>query len=53
VDNLCLLNFMHEPNIIDNLRRRFSHELPYTSANEICIALNPYKRLDIYNGDSK
>lgn len=44
---------MQEPNIMDNLRRRFAHELPYTNANEICIAINPYKTLKVYGEQEK
>jgi len=31
--------------------RRFGSKLPYTYANEICLAVNPYQWLDIYGGE--
>lgn len=47
-ENMCSLNYLHEAGILENLRRRFQNKLPYTYANEICVAVNPYQWLDIY-----
>jgi myosin-5 len=42
VDDMCSLSYLHEASILDNLKRRFKHRLPYTYTGEICIAMNPY-----------
>lgn len=49
VDDMTSLSYLHEPSILDNLRRRFFTESPYTYTGEICIAVNPYKWLDNYS----
>jgi myosin-5 len=48
VNDMIHLNYLHEASILDNLRRRFAHKLPYTYTGDICIAVNPYHWLDIY-----
>jgi myosin-5 len=48
VDDMVSLPYLHEASILDNLRRRFLQSIPYTYTGEICIAVNPYKWLDIY-----
>ena len=40
VDDMCVLNYLHEPSILDNLRRRYTSYLPYTYTGEICIAVS-------------
>ena len=40
VDDMCTLNYLHEPGILDNLRRRYTSYLPYTYTGEICIAVS-------------
>lgn len=35
------LNYLHEPAILYNLRKRFQCRLPYTYTGPICIAVNP------------
>jgi myosin-5 len=52
VQDMCDLGFLHEASILDNLHRRFGNSLPYTRSGEICIAVNPYKWLDIYGEES-
>lgn len=49
VEDMCALNYLHEPAILHNLRQRFFQNLPYTYTGNICIAVNPYQWLDIYN----
>jgi myosin-5 len=51
VADMCSLNYLHEPAILFNLRRRFFARLPYTYTGDICIAVNPYRWLDIYTDD--
>ena len=48
VDDMASLNFLHEASILDNIRRRFRMNIPYTYTGDICIATNPYHWLDIY-----
>ncbi|ETV75447.1 hypothetical protein, variant [Aphanomyces astaci] len=43
------LNYLHEAAILYNLKARFHGGLPYTYTGPICIAVNPYTWLDIYN----
>ena len=47
-DDMCDLNFLHEPSILDNIHRRFKIDLPYTYTGDICIAVNPYQWLPLY-----
>ena len=49
VDDMTSLNYLHEPSILDNLRRRHKSDLPYTYTGEIVIAINPYQWLNIYS----
>lgn len=39
VEDMCMLNYLHEPSILDNLRRRHTSYLPYTYTGDICIAV--------------
>jgi myosin-5 len=48
VDDMTSLGYLHEASILDNLRRRHKKNLPYTYTGDICIAVNPYRWLDIY-----
>ena len=43
VEDMVSLNFLHEASILDNLRRRFQSNLPYTYVGNIICAINPYK----------
>jgi myosin heavy subunit len=40
VDDMTILNYLHEPSILDNLRRRFYAKIPYTYTGEICVAVS-------------
>ena len=48
VNDMVELNYLHEASILDNLRRRFQSQMPYTYTGSICVAINPYMWLDIY-----
>ncbi|KAH9127251.1 hypothetical protein AeMF1_002429 [Aphanomyces euteiches] len=48
-EDMVNLNYLHEAAILYNLKDRFHCGLPYTYTGPICIAVNPYKWLDIYN----
>ena len=39
VEDMCTLDYLHEPGILDNLRRRHMSYLPYTYTGDICIAV--------------
>lgn len=39
VDDMTILNYLHEASILDNLRIRFNCLKPYTYTGEICIAV--------------
>ena len=48
VEDMCTLNHLHEPAILKNLQIRHGQYVPYTYTGQICIAVNPYKWLDLY-----
>jgi myosin-5 len=48
VEDMTMLNYLHEAAILFNLRTRFFAARPYTYTGDICIAVNPYQWLDIY-----
>ncbi|CAM9457711.1 unnamed protein product, partial [Choristocarpus tenellus] len=43
VADMTQLNYLHEPAILFNLRRRYFQALPYTYTGDIVIACNPYR----------
>lgn len=48
IDDMTNLNYLHEASILDNLRRRFLHQKPYTYTGDICIAvcsINAHERV--------
>ncbi|CAK4639010.1 unnamed protein product [Aphanomyces euteiches] len=45
IEDMITLNYLHEAAILYNVKTRFLKELPYTYTGDICIAVNPYKRL--------
>ncbi|OQR92032.1 myosin, partial [Thraustotheca clavata] len=49
VDDMCTLNHLHEPAVLKNLQLRHAQSMPYTYTGQICIAVNPYKWLDLYD----
>jgi myosin-5 len=50
VDDLLMLGDFNEPTLLQNTRARFYYDKIYSFiGNPILIAVNPYKRLDIYN----
>jgi myosin-5 len=48
VEDMCTLNHLHEPAVLRNLELRHGKQMPYTYTGQICIAVNPYKWLDLY-----
>jgi myosin-5 len=49
VQDMCTLNHLHEPAVLKNLQLRHAEGMPYTYTGQICIAVNPYKWLDLYD----
>ena len=49
VHDMCALDHLHEPAVLENLRIRFENSTPYSFTGQICIAVNPYKWLDLYD----
>lgn len=49
-DNLATLNEMSEEMLTGELKKRYDVDVIYTLVGDILIACNPYKRLDIYDG---
>ena len=42
VEDMTKLDYLHEPALLNNLRRRFSQDQLYTYTGRICIAVNPF-----------
>eukprot|EP00903_Cladosiphon_okamuranus_P010022 g9504.t1 len=53
VEDMTRLDYLHEPAILFNLRKRFFRALPYTYTGEIVIACNPYRWLDLYGEERR
>ena len=49
VDDLIGLTHLHEPAILHALRLRYDANIIYTSTGPILIAVNPFKKMDIYS----
>ncbi|TMW57327.1 hypothetical protein Poli38472_003252 [Pythium oligandrum] len=45
MEDMIALNYLHEPAILFNVKKRFLDALPYTYTGDICIAVNPYQWL--------
>jgi myosin heavy subunit len=42
VGDMCDLDHLHEPAVMNNLRVRFQQSMPYTYTGQTCIAVNPF-----------
>jgi myosin V len=51
VDDLIGLTHLHEPAILHALRLRYDADIIYTSTGPILIAINPFKKMNIYSRD--
>jgi myosin-5 len=49
VDDLIGLTHLHEPAILHALWLRYDSDIIYTSTGPILIAVNPFKKMDIYS----
>ncbi|KAK9671716.1 hypothetical protein RND81_12G049800 [Saponaria officinalis] len=45
VDDMTKLAYLHEPGVLDNLKRRYDINEIYTYTGNILIAVNPFRRL--------
>ena len=52
VDDLIGLTHLHEPAILHALRLRYDADIIYTSTGPILIAVNPFKKMDIYSAEN-
>ena len=48
-DDLTCLPLLHEPAILESLRIRYESDCIYTSIGSVLIAVNPFKKLDLYD----
>lgn len=46
VEDILQMSDLSEASLLENLRRRYEHEMIYTYVGPILIAINPYKPLD-------
>ena len=46
--DMVSLSYLHEASILHNLKQRFQCCIPYTYVGVITVAVNPYRRLDMY-----
>lgn len=49
VDDLIGLTHLHEPAILHALRLRYDADIIYTSTGPILIAVNPFKKMNVYS----
>jgi len=49
VDDLVMLDDLSESSIVENLRKRYSKGIIYTSIGSVLISLNPYKDLGVFS----
>eukprot|EP01104_Vermistella_antarctica_P015634 TRINITY_DN517_c0_g1_i4.p1 TRINITY_DN517_c0_g1~~TRINITY_DN517_c0_g1_i4.p1 ORF type:complete len:1377 (+),score=632.44 TRINITY_DN517_c0_g1_i4:234-4364(+) len=50
-DNTMLM-YLYDANLLENLKYRYSQDAIYTNTAHILIAINPYKRLPIYEQEA-
>merc|ERR1712002_672920 len=47
--DMANLTYLNEASVLDNLKARYQAGLIYTYSGLFCVAVNPYRRLPIYN----
>lgn len=45
LDDLCVMNGLHEGPLLDILRRRFCEDKIYTHSSDVLISVNPYREI--------
>ncbi|KAJ3137896.1 Myosin type-2 heavy chain 1 [Physocladia obscura] len=51
IDDLSNLSYLHEPEVLHNIRLRYMQEQIYTYSGIVLIAMNPFQRLALYSSD--
>ncbi|KQK15762.1 myosin-3 isoform X2 [Brachypodium distachyon] len=51
VDDLIQMSYLNAPSVLYNLQFRYSHDLIYTKAGPVLIAVNPLKEVPLYGKD--
>uniref|UniRef100_A0A5B7A9V3 Putative myosin-2 n=1 Tax=Davidia involucrata TaxID=16924 RepID=A0A5B7A9V3_DAVIN len=51
VDDLIQLSYLNEPSVLYNLQYRYSHDIIYSKAGPVLIAVNPFKDVQLYGND--
>ncbi|KAF8413971.1 hypothetical protein HHK36_001968 [Tetracentron sinense] len=51
VDDLIQLSYLNEPSILHNLQHRYSHDMIYSKAGPVLVAINPFKDVQLYGND--
>jgi len=49
VPDLTALSFLNEPSILNTLHLRYNDDTIYSHAGPVLIAINPFKRVDLYS----
>jgi myosin heavy subunit len=48
IEDLTILQHLHEPSILECLQARYEKDIIYTNTGSILVALNPFKDIPIY-----
>lgn len=51
VDDLIQLSYLNEPSVLHNLHYRYRHDIIYSKAGPVLIAINPLKDVQCYGND--
>ncbi|KAG7012827.1 Myosin-1 [Cucurbita argyrosperma subsp. argyrosperma] len=51
VDDLMQLSYLNEPSVLYDLEYRYNQDLIYTKAGPVLVAINPFKKVDLYGSD--
>ncbi|XP_008805849.2 myosin-1-like [Phoenix dactylifera] len=51
VDDLIQLSYLNEPSVLHNLKCRYVHDMVYTKAGLVLVAINPFKEVPLYGDD--
>ncbi|KAL1537890.1 Myosin-2 [Salvia divinorum] len=51
VDDLIQLSYLNEPSVLHNIHYRFSHDIVYSKAGPVLVAVNPFKDIQLYGDD--
>ncbi|XP_027929461.1 myosin-2-like isoform X2 [Vigna unguiculata] len=51
IEDLIQLSYLNEPSVLHNLHSRYAQDMIYSKAGPILIALNPFKKVEVYGND--